>query len=325
MWLWRYCCRVSAHWRHGFRQKPSKTPARLQTPRSCSPSVLPTTTLLLWSDQCCEPELVQAKQNPQGTIWFTALPYEQPQAQLRHSRRPGGSGSPQTLLLSPDFSSWNHSLQSPLHCIWGIRYTLIHTQVSWRTAFSQARCLFSCNDVCLPQTSPTFCLSQNLIPYIYPSPVLIPIPSLPSLQTPSALPKADKAPAVAVDLALAQLPRLAPPLWAAALPLLRCSSQQLAPHTSGLTLFYFEPLHSRSTSITSLKIILCNTHRRITSSIHNPVSPSLGQVSVDSIRKAASGVEQLQSHRLKIYATPPVTAKRRGLGRVGERDGKKCA
>lgn len=171
----------------------------------------------------------------------------------------------------------------------------------------------------------TFCLSQNLVPCISPSPVLVPMPSLPSLLTPSALPRANKAPAVPVDLAPAQLPRLTPLLWAAALSLLRCSSQQLAPLTSGLTLFYLEPLHSRSTSITSLKIILRNTHGRITSSIYNPVSPGLGRVSAGSFRKAASGIEQLRSHRFKIHATPPVTAKRRGLGRAGGRDGKKCA
>ena len=170
-----------------------------------------------------------------------------------------------------------------------------------------------------------FCLSQNLIPCISPSPVLVLMPSLPSLPTPSALPRANKAPAVPVDLALAQLPRPRPRLWAAALPLLRCSSQQLAPHTSGLTLFYLKPLYSRSTSITSLKIILCNTHRRITSSIYNPVSPGLGRVSAGSIRKAVSGIEQQQSYWLKIHATPPVTAKRRGLGSRGERDGSKCA
>lgn len=50
-----------------------------------------------------------------------------------------------------------------------------------------------------------------------------------------------------------------------------------APHTSGLMHFYLEPLHSRSTGTISLKIILHNTHRRITSSIHGPLSLGLGQ------------------------------------------------
>lgn len=68
--------------------------------------------------------------------------------------------------------------------------------------------------------------------------------------------------------------------------------QQQPPHAPGLTLFCLKPLHSRSTGITSLKIILCNTHRIITRSIYNPVSLGLDRVSTGSIRNASSGIEQ---------------------------------
>lgn len=121
-----------------------------------------------------------------------------------------------------------------------------------------------------------------------------------------------------VDLAPVQLLRLEAWFWAAALLLLYCSRQQQPPHTLGLTLFYLKPLHSRSTGITSLEIILCNTHRKITCSIYNPGSPGLDRVSAGSIRKA------LSSHWLKIHGTLSASAKKR-LGWVGESDGKKCA
>lgn len=169
---------------------------------------------------------------------------------------------------------------------------------------------------------PTFCLSQNLAPCISPSPVFsVPMPS-------SAFTSNSVCPAHSKQSSCHAC-------WSGSGPTPQAHTLTLgssffplallkpaAAHTSGLTHFYLKPLHSRSTSMISLKTILRNTHKRITSSIYGPVSLGLGQVSAGSIRKAASGTEQLQR---QIHVTPPVTAKTRELGRVGEEDGKKCA
>lgn len=115
---------------------------------------------------------------------------------------------------------WHHT---SAHCIYeGSNTPWVHTQKSWRTAFSQTCCLYSCNKMGL-------CLH---IPHILPIPKshLLHLPltcfstnpfSVFSL-TPCALPTANKAPAMPVDLALVQLLRLEAWLWAAALLLLYC-------------------------------------------------------------------------------------------------------
>lgn len=207
MRLWRYCCRVSAHWRHGFGQKPLKACARLQTRPSCSPSVLPAATLLLWSSQRCEPELVQVKQNPQGTIWFTASPYEQPWAELWRSRGLswGGNWEPSAVtgVTRLRFMKPQPPEPSTLH-LGGSDTHWVPTQGNRRTAFSQARCLLSCSAVGLcPTHPPRSAYPQNLVPCSSPSVVLILMPSPPSLPAPSALSAANKAPAMPINLALA--------------------------------------------------------------------------------------------------------------------------
>lgn len=77
----------------------------------------------------------------------------------------GGSGSPQTLLLSPDFSLWNHSLQSPLYCIWEVKCMLgMYPSKLKETAFSQAHCLSCCDDADLCPTYPPWFAYPKILP-----------------------------------------------------------------------------------------------------------------------------------------------------------------
>lgn len=103
----------------------------------------------------------------------------------------------------------------------------------------------------LPHTSPTFCLSPKS------RPLQLPLSCF-NTDAFSAFPSSSICPVRSKQSschALQSGSGLLLKLWAAALPLLHCSSQQPAPQTSGLTPFYLQSLISRSTSITSLNIV----------------------------------------------------------------------
>lgn len=164
----------------------------------------------------------------------------------------GGTGSPRPLLVSPDFGSWNHSLRSPLHCTWGVRYTLsTYPRKPKDSLFSGTLSFILQCCGSLPHTSPTFCLSPKS------RPLQLPLSCF-NTDAFSAFPSSSICPVRSKQSschAHQSGSGLLLKLWAAALPLLHCSSQQPAPQTSGLTPFYLQSLISRSTSITSLNIV----------------------------------------------------------------------
>ena len=113
------------------------------------PAVLRPATLLLRSGQRCKPGHVQAAQKPQGTTWFTASPCKQPRAQLQRSRGLSrGEREPSDVIaVTRLWFMKPQSLESSTLRLGGQAHTFLCTQVSSRTAFSQAQSFFSCSDV----------------------------------------------------------------------------------------------------------------------------------------------------------------------------------